>query len=52
MRTRALVPNTQRPQASPHYRKAQMLRKHSKLVYLLVAATVLASFLGELGWHW
>jgi hypothetical protein len=30
-----------------------MLHWKSKLAYLLVAATVLASFLGEAeGWHW
>jgi hypothetical protein len=31
----------------------QMLHWKSKLAYLLVAATVLAAFLGEAeGWHW
>jgi hypothetical protein len=31
----------------------QMLHWKAKLAYLLVAATVLASFLGEAeGWHW
>ena len=29
-----------------------MLRAKSKLVYVLVGAAVLASFLGEFGWHW
>ena len=29
-----------------------MLFGKSKLAYVLVAAAVLASFLGELGWHW
>jgi hypothetical protein len=31
----------------------KMLHWKAKLAYLLVAATVLASFLGEAeGWHW
>jgi hypothetical protein len=29
-----------------------MRRMKSKPAFLLVAATVLASFVGELGWHW
>ncbi len=29
-----------------------MLHGKSKLAYVLVAAAVLASFFGELGWHW
>jgi hypothetical protein len=35
------------------YGRDQMLHWKAKLAYLLVAATVLASFLGEAeGWHW
>ena len=40
-------------QASTHGREQQMLHWKAKLAYLLVAAAVLASFLGEAeGWHW
>jgi hypothetical protein len=35
------------------YGREQMLHWKAKLAYLLVAAAVLASFLGEAeGWHW
>jgi hypothetical protein len=35
------------------YGRDQMLHWKAKLAYLLVAAAVLASFLGEAeGWHW
>ena len=40
-------------QASDINGRDQMLHWKSKLAYLLVAATVLAAFLGEAeGWHW
>ena len=45
--------DTSERQASDINGRDQMLHWKSKLAYLLVAATVLASFLGEAeGWHW
>lgn len=48
---RVPVSNTSGLQPSDSNGRSEMPRK-SKLAYVLVAAAVLASFLGELGWHW